>query len=269
MERKYRLVTSSLNPRTSIIGREGIMKIRDFIETARRGLFTCAIVGLTTAASHASAITWGSPQNISGDSDVDTTGSLVGAFNIGVSGVGSTTINGVTFAGLALTGSNVTSGNFNLTIATSFAGNNSVGFAAAPFNTLSAAYQGMLSTEAGDFTNPITLTMSGLTPGNTYEFEWWKNVSNGFESHTATATAGNAVSLNSNTSAGATGGIGQFALGTFVADATTSQTITFSSTVQDTFNGFQLRTGAVPEPTALSLAGLGLLVAVGRRRRSN
>src|SRR5262249_5061681 len=125
----------------------------------------------------------------------------------------------------------------------------------------------MLGTEAGDFTNAITLTMSGLTPGNTYEFEWWKNVSNGFQSHTATATAGNAVSLNSNTSGGTAGGIGQFARGTFVADATTLETITFTSAVQTTFNGFQLR--VVPEPGTLSLAGLGLLVAFGMRRRKS
>jgi len=256
-----------VSKKQSIIREEVLMKIREIIATTRRGLFTCAVVGLTTATSHAAVITWGGPQNISGNSDVDTTGSLVGAFNIGVAGVGNTTINGVTFVGLALSGNNVTSGNFNLSVATAFAGNNSVGFAAAPFNTLSAAYQAMLGTEAGDFTNAITLTMSGLTPGQTYEFEWWKNVSNGFQSHTTTATAGNAVSLNSNTSGGTPGGIGQFALGTFVADATSSETITFSSALQDTLNGFQLR--VVPEPGTLSLVGLGLLVAFGMRRRKD
>ena len=241
------------------------MNARSLVAFAPRGFLAVAMVGLMAATSQAAVVTWGAPQNISGDTDVSTTGALVGAFNIGVSGVANTTVNGVTFNGLALSGNNVTSGNFNLAIATSFAGNNFVDSGNAPFSSLSAAYQSLLGTEAGDFTTPITLTMSGLSPGSSYQFQWWKNVSNGFQAHTTTATAGNTVGLLSNTSGGADGGIGQFAIGNFVADGSGMQTIIFEGNLQDTINGFQLR--AVPEPTALALAVLGLLGVGGCRRK--
>lgn len=177
----------------------------------------CALLGVVAVASpaHAGIITWGAPTNISGDTDVSTNGTLVGAFNIGGPGVGSTTVNGVTFTGLALTGSSVTSGAFTFTIPTGFASSNSVGSALPPFSTLSAPYQGLLSSAAGDFSTPFTLTMSGLTVGQQYEFEWWFNFSSGLSSPT-TAAAGNSVTLNSNTT-GLAGGLGQFAIGTFTA----------------------------------------------------
>ena len=57
----------------------------------------------------AAAILWGSPNTISGNTDVDTTGTLVGAFNMGGTGVPTTTVNGVTFTGIALSGTTVTS----------------------------------------------------------------------------------------------------------------------------------------------------------------
>lgn len=234
------------------------MKINHSTQFPRRSLLAGALLGLTAATSSAATITWGLPTNISGDSDVSTNGTLVAAYNIGVSGVGNTTVNGVTFTGLALTGNNVTDGNFNFAIATNFVGNNSVGGAGA-FSALSPAYQALVGTEAGDFSTPFTLTISGLAVGETYEFQWWKNVSNGFQSHLTTVTAGDAVTLNSNTAGGATGGLGQFAIGTFVADGAT-QTLTFSGSVQDTFNGFQLRNTA---PPASVPDGGGTLVLLG------
>jgi hypothetical protein len=72
----------------------------------------------------------------------------------------------------------------------------------------------------------------------------------GYADDCSTTCAGNAVSLLSNTSGGAAGGIAQFAIGTFVADAAT-QTITFSGPLQDTLNAFQLRT----VPAALCASG--------------
>ena len=50
----------------------------------------------------AALITWGSATTISGDTDVSTSGTLVGAFNIGGTGVPSTTVNGVTFQSFAV-----------------------------------------------------------------------------------------------------------------------------------------------------------------------
>ncbi len=74
---------------------------------------------------------------------------------------------------------------------------------------------------------PMTLTMAGLTVGQSYEFQCWTNTS-GPTAITNTATAGNSVMLDANTT-DANGGLGQFAIGTFIADNTVSQVISFSS----------------------------------------
>ena len=221
-----------------------------------------AALAVAASTTHAASITWGLPTNINpaggaaSDLDVSTAGTLVGAFNLGGTGVGNTTVNGTTFTGLALAGSNVTSGNFNFATAGTFAGTNSVGFGSAPFSSLSAPYQALLSSAAGTATGPtpFTLTMSGLVTGQTYQFEWWSSQSRFPVNNLTTATAGNAVSLDYNpTSTG--GGVGQFAIGTFVADATNQQVITFThgggfASADDVINGFQLReVSVIPEPS--------------------
>src|SRR6185295_15573982 len=131
------------------------------------------------STTQAAVITWGAATGISGDTNVSTNGTLVNAVNVGPSGTANTTINGVLFNGLFLTGNNVSSGNFNFQIATSFS-SNTITSVNAPYSALSASYRAMLSTLAGDFATPFTLTMSGLTVGNTYEFQFWSNDSNGF-----------------------------------------------------------------------------------------
>ena len=139
----------------------------------------------------------GSPNTISGDTNVDTTGTLVGAFNMGGILVPTTTVNGVPFTGIALSGTSVTSGNFTFTQTGGWNSGN-VTSANAPFAALSASYRNLLSWGAGDFTSPAPITMSGLTVGAKYEFEWWSNDSNGLRSLT-TATAVNSVTLTTNT----------------------------------------------------------------------
>ena len=206
---------------------------------------------------------------------MSTVGTFVGALHFGNSLVTNTTVNGVTSTGInpgSFTANTITSGDFTLATA-----NPARAFGAVspdnlgtPFNTLSASYQSLLqrvlSGSAGPFT--MTLTMNNLVAGATYQFEWWKDTSS-LPNRTTTATAGNAVTLNSNPS-NAPGGLGQFALGTFVADATTSQAITFAASSDAVLNGFQLRKTAdpvVPEP-GTALFGLALLApALTRRTR--
>jgi len=231
-----------------------------------RLLSLLAVLAFSAATTQAANITWGSATNITGDSDVSTNGTLVGAFNIGDLGVANTTVNGTLFTALPVSGTSVTSGNFTLS-----GGNlhaiNSAGSGVAPFSLLSTQYQALLSSVGVSLSGfSITLVMSGLVVGATYEFQWWSNRSNEFVT-TTTATAGGSVTLSSNTT-GLAGGLGQFAIGTFIADSA-SQQITFPGDVlhQELINGFQLRQlGQVTVPdtgsTALLLS-LALLAFVG------
>ena len=218
------------------------------------------------ASTHAANIIWLGATGITGDSDVSTTGTLVGAFNIGGPGVAPTTVNGVTFTGLALTGTSVTSGDFNLSIPTAFENSNAFGTGSAPFSGLSAPYQALLSSGAGDETTSFTLTMSALGIGQAYQFQWWCNNSVLAANFTTTATAGTAVTLGSNPSATG-GGLGQFATGIFVADAPT-EVITFSSTSSNVLDGFQLRVVPVPEPSTWAMLAIGGASILAFRRRS-
>jgi hypothetical protein len=146
-----------------------------------------------------------------------------------------------------------------------------------PFTGLSAAYQTILG-GATITAQPTTfaLTMTGLTFGEIYQFQWWANTSGPASPGVSTihaASAGNTVALNDNPS-GIEGGLGQYVTGTFVADGT-SQMITFlpvpagqpSSSAQ--LNAFQLR--QIPEPSSIGLLGLAALTlgCRSRLRRKN
>ena len=177
-----------------------------------------------TLSTHAAVVTWGSASNITGDNNVITTGSLVGAFNVGDGGVSAATVNGVNFNPFALNSSggpvsSGTVGNFTLAPADLFLSDNTLyGAAVAPFTSLSAGYRTLLQSATSTAT-PFTfsLTMNGLKAGILYQFEWFANTSGpGNQQHSA--SAGNTVVLNDNTT-GLDGGLGQFAVGSFVADS--------------------------------------------------
>jgi hypothetical protein len=259
--------------------RRGFSKRGDLMLLNRLLPAAGVLASLVAAPSLAGAtpITWGAATNISGDADVSTSGALVGAFNIGGQGVAATTVNGVVFSPFVLSGLSSTTGNFTFANAAGFGANNSTGGAGAPFTSLSAGYQALLSSVAGDFGTPSILTISGLTAGNTYQFQWWTSSSN-VTGESTTATNVNSVSLSSNTGVAGTG-VGQFALGTFVADVSGIETIAFTETAgspDDFLNGFQLRAvaapAAVPEPATMLLFGSGIAMVarrVRRQRRSN
>jgi len=233
-----------------------------------------AFAGIPT--THAAVVTWGAAQQISNDSNVSTAGTLVGAVNLGDSSSSlATTVNGVAFQGLAVNIGSTSGSVANFTVQTADPlgftqfPNGTFGSASAPFAGLSASYRTLLNS-ALTISNPstFTLTMSGLTVGQAYQFEWFANTSGpGNELHIA--TAGNSSTLNDNTS-GQEGGLGQFAVGSFVADST-SQVITFSAGAGNfaQLNAFQLRAIPVPESASL-LFGLGIIpviVAVELRRK--
>jgi hypothetical protein len=234
------------------------------------------------AVASAAAIAWGSAQNISGDSDVSTTGTLLYAYNIGPAGVGTTSVNGVSFAEFAFP----VFSDFQDTATTatvSFVENpgtlvsfSNLGSNATPYSGLSGAYQTLLNGGAST-TNPatVTVTLNGLTPGDQYLLQWWSsNAANrtgqfAESLQQTTAAATNQVTLDSNVT-NADGGLGQFAIGTFTADASQQQ-FTLDSSPQFTtaplINGFQVR--AVPEPSTcvMALAGLACGGSSMLRRR--
>lgn len=261
-----------------------------------------AVCSFVTAVQ-AATITWGSATNISGDTDVSNLGTTYYAANLGFSGGSAapngtwgpstqTTINGVTFAGIYLntmsTSSSVVSTVVTFTPSSaidtnagiSVKGTTSTTFGstinggttlATAFSSLTTNYQSLLGQAVyGATTLSPTLTFSGLTQGKTYQFQWWasdtrSNQANGFS---VTATAGNSVTLDVNTSSSGNA-LGQYALGTFTADAST-QSIVFSQAGAMQINGFQLRDiSSIPEPsTYAALAGAGVLgLAVLRRRQ--
>ena len=237
---------------------------------------------VTRAQAAPPAIVWGSPQTVSGDSDVSTTGSLLYAFTFGgTAAPASATVNGVTFSPFRIPGGVVTSATVgSVTISESpgtLYGSNSFGTASAPFSGLSSSYQSLLGSGAyADNPATITVTLGGLTNGQQYQLQWWTNNSSNIlsifgETFTnTTATAINSVTLDAN-STNTVGGVGQYAIGTFTAAGPT-QTFQLSETsggFNPLINALQVR--AVPEP-ALTLLGtaaaMGALLAWRRRSAS-
>lgn len=234
-------------------------------------LIAAAAVLALTESTHAATVTWSAPSNISGDTDVITTGTLHTARNLSQTQVTST-VNGVFFDIFPVPNNtnaivglpNVANfGIFDLESSDTAYGSNS-----APFNSLSTSYQTLLSSGAGSSTgSTLTLTLLGLTNGTPYLFQLWSNDSDlaygGVNSTTASAT--NAVTLDENTT-NAVGGMGQWVSGTFTASGP-SQAITLSGP-RPVINAFQVR--AIPEPSTfvLVIAGLAGLGFVNLRKKS-
>ncbi len=230
------------------------------------GAFFAALAALAVAIPGAalanSPISWGWPQDIFGDSDVSTTGTIVGAFNVGDGGVPSATVNGVPFDSFPLdsTSGSVNSGSqgdFQLSTSDLFASDHGLyGSSSSPFSNLSSDYQtilrsGTLVAEQG--VGPqFALQVYDLEPGCPYQVQLWVNLSgpknfseSGSQYHTVYDDFGNSTTLNDNTSE-IEGGTGQYVIGTFVAQDDT-QTIFFNENINGDdygfamINAFQLR----------------------------
>jgi hypothetical protein len=223
----------------------------------RHSLIAVALVILTAfgtaRATQGATITWSAPQNITGDTDVSTAGALVQASN--VSGA-TTTINGVTFTPFATGsgGGSASSGVFTL--------NGAYGDYDGYLNenaSFSDSYKALLASGNFGYNNSImTLVISSLMVGKSYQFQVWVNDSRGlYGQQGTTVTSGASVHLVGNTT-GANGGIGQYLIGTFVADATT-QSIQFQgdANVGTLENAFMLRDldGTAPANGGLSATG--------------
>lgn len=190
-------------------------------------------------------MTWISSSSVSGDTDVNTRGALLGAFNVEGTYLNQPTVNGVTFTHWNLAGaSSAIHGNLfaEFTLAPDsgiFSTADNVASLNAPFSDLSDSYKELLSSYAGGNNGTaVTLKINYLKPGNTYLLEWWCSESIDIQFQT-TATDGqaaqNSITLSSRKPDN-DGDVGQFAVGTFIYRGT-PEVITFTGT-PNVLNGF-------------------------------
>lgn len=208
-----------------------------------------AVGVLSAAATTVSAgiISW-NVFDTSGASDVSTVGLLVEGVNMGgTNSAVDTTVNGVLFTG----DSNLLNKNSN----NSFLDGASTG---------DAAYDALLnSLDYGNGTS-TSLTLEGLKIGSVYQVQaWFTDLRSCCNSRDMILGDGNGNTASVN----ATGaGLGQFALGTFIADATTQELSLAASGFGNVhLNGYQVR--SVPTPAPLLLMGIAVLGMGAASRR--
>jgi len=228
----------------------------------KKTLLCASLIGLRIATANAADVIWQTPTTISGPSDVNTSGVYFGSwapYNQAAVDQNGLTVNGVTFQA------------FSDLPSLSTTGVNSGYNAYANPNTSDANYNSLMQTAGynGNGGGGITISWSGMTPGDTYLLQFWANDGRG-NGRSETLTGG------ANTSASLVFGNfpGQFIIGTFVADNTGSETIDLSGagSVNGDYpqiNLLQVRDlTAVPEPSVLGLFGASAGTALyGFRRK--
>ena len=191
--------------------------------------------------------TWQTPQTITSSSEVNTQGSLVMARQATASdygGYADQTVNGVPFIGNVNTINGVT---FSIQGNTSYDPRSFIST-----KTLSgvdaAAYQTLLAGAWYGTTSPVTASLSGLTPGNTYLIQIWADdFRRDSNARTETITTAGGVDVNAPTLQYLTGdgvnagsGTGQYVIGTFTA-AESSVSFNLTGNQISQLNAFQLR----------------------------
>ena len=226
------------------------------------GALTLAIISPVASAA---SMNWSTPATIAADTDVSTNGLLLYA----CAGSGTPVmINNVAFAG-GFSGDVTVSGSAG-SVPNSFAGGTS-----APWSGLSTNYQAVM--QGGTYANnnaSLIVTLNNLTPGRTYAVQLWANDSRSGNTtnrtEIVTNAAGNSVTLAYNNTQ-AQGGVGQFAIGLFIADAV-SQTFTLTGVLPAGNNSAQINAIQVRDvtpalaqlPAFPGAEGYGALASGGR-----
>lgn len=212
---------------------------------------TCATAWKLSAAE----IVWEGTGGISGSTDVNTEGAYFGSWAPADANAASFPVNGVTFKGVS------DLPDFQTTLGGGYSG----------FGTPSTPdgnYDSLLTSGAYADNGAATFGWDGMTPGNTYLVQIWvEDLRNLGVTRSETFSGGSDVSPAVFFPADGTGN-GNFAIGTFVADASGAETITINpfSTggASSQVNLVEVRdVTSVPEPAtgACLLLGLGCLAA--------
>jgi hypothetical protein len=221
-------------------------------------------------ASAQANIDWSQAASVASSSDVSTAGTFVEAYSFSGASPSSPIVNGVTFTGLHASGQTLTFGSNNDTLvdtATSTAALAGYDGFSSP-TSITGTYATLLTAGAYDNSNTVngtlTLTLNGLTAGDTYQYETWVNDSRvGVTGRFVNVYPGSVISTSNHVgllyqnpaSTSSTKYGGQFAIGNFTADAS-SQVITIAGNADAQINAFQLRTGgALPNAGLVTNAG--------------
>ncbi|MEY4917691.1 MAG: hypothetical protein RL616_1604, partial [Verrucomicrobiota bacterium] len=184
---------------------------RNILATALALLVSC-YAPLTTSAA---TIGWGAATTIAGTNDVNTNGSALYAYAGGLATT-TTNLNGIIFTqgtGFAAWGNVSFTSGFTASSANAFT------IAADNFQLLSSAYTNALRGAAYGGTAAGTVTLNGLTAGHDYSVQIWVSDPRAAGNGRTETITGSGVTLDYN-DADAPGGLGQYAVGYFVADNT-------------------------------------------------
>ena len=228
-------------------------------------------------SAQAATINWASAQNISAPSDVSGSGVLVDAiraYSDNAGGYPTLSVNGVAFQGTNFTtvGSiySLSDGTGDIVLRADSADidvspPNTAELFPTTSNTGDANYDALLSRLS--FTvHSGTAILNNLIIGHTYQVEFWSNQQNA-ATNGAVLSGTPSVSLAASVAANTDG---QFALGTFTADAGSLSFTYTPNTVGAIVNAVQLRDISAPEPSSIvlfALGGAGLCYVARRRVR--
>jgi autotransporter-associated beta strand protein len=224
----------------------------DVVVTNAYGAVTSEVTTVTVDLP--APITWNAPVTSAGDTDVSTAGAAVFAYAFGtadtVNGVPFTQATSITTApGLSMSGWGTRNGGAFTT-------------ASSPFAGLSANYQNILvgalySSTAG---GTATVTLTGLVPGHLYAIQYWGNDPRGISparSNFLSSASGNTVGCSECIPVAA-GGLGQYSIGTFTANATSQAFTVVGASGSGTgpqMNALQLRDLGFPTAFATPIFG--------------